>query len=500
MRMGLPAHMKRAVATSFAALALAWHAGTLALNGLDTGTGGPAASTTATNLAEGSASAADLLKLCGSGEADLKAYCDGFLSGAMDLWKYATACSSKSQSDRSYCAGGDAAGKKIQQAIEACTDCDFVKFRPDLKDDPLRGQLFVDRRLKFLEELKASLGVCTVDARRDADFCSGYGMEAAHAVASFPDATRGAAATGRDARELGFAHATQAVAAEMYVSPAFHLIRPCLQRTYGPEKARGALQDFAHDYPEQVPGSRPMEFLLRALYYGVCPGPAHRLRPHMEQCTNWGSDGTANTCDKPVFVEYVLLGHSEVERRQLDPGESIRSGQAQMFATCPAGYISAPEVSPENREIIVASAYSCISATDPLVVAYKRLAAEGEATCRDPDLKPYFDKTPCLATDITPVQTANASTISEPQRTALQKKQAARSRQIRAFVEGLRQHGGDEGAALASLLEEHAARDDANALALSSGTITWGEYNRRRKELADQFQEKVSQPEDPMGR
>lgn len=107
--------------------------------------------------AETPRSASDLVSLCTSADADSLAYCKGYIDGATHIWKYWTACASQVEGDQSFCAGVRAAQDKLHEVFQACRDCNVENFRPDLKDWPIRVQLFMERMRKFRDELKATM-------------------------------------------------------------------------------------------------------------------------------------------------------------------------------------------------------------------------------------------------------------------------------------------------------------------------------------------------------
>jgi hypothetical protein len=130
---------------------------------------------------------------------------------------------------------------------------------------------------------------------------------------------------------------------------------------------------------------------------------------------------------------------------------------------------------------------------NPLKEASDTFMAELTARCQEPELQPYFAKTSCNALDATLEQLTDSSTITEPQKIALQKNRSEYLEQSRKFIQALRQYGGQKGNAIASLREKIGDQGDAVMLDLYAGKITWGEYNRRRKELAVQGRDKMNE-------
>lgn len=173
------------------------------------------------------------------------------------------------------------------------------------------------------------------------------------------------------ARDRGLGDAARDVGLHLFASEDFYEFRPCLQTVISPQQVRNILLEFIRDNPDQQRGSTAIVILAKALFYSLCPGPAQRWKPHMEQCTTWGYDGgqfgTENTCDKAVVIQFMAEGQRAIERL-LNPGETFRTGLSRsqidrgwwMFTTCPVGYVSSVPFLSKNNEVIRASRYSCV--------------------------------------------------------------------------------------------------------------------------------------------
>jgi len=318
-------------------------------------------------------SASELIKLCTSTDPDRLAYCEGYIDGAMHIWKYSTACQSPTISDQSFCAGVKSAEEAIREAFSACRDCNIGSFRPELADKPIRFQLFKERMREFFKALRAIMGICSSDESRDEHYCSGYNAQVANTLAEFSGMYPNHVPKG--ARELGLGHAAGDVGMYAFNSAEFLEFRPCIQTAIGPQQARNIFLEFMRDNPEQQRDSTAIIALAKALFYSVCPGPAEGLRPHMEQCTTWeyhdDNFGTENTCNKDVVIQFMVKDQRAIER-QLKPGEAFRTGLSRsqtigwMFTTCPVGYVSSVPFLPEKDDAFIdpspikASLYSCV--------------------------------------------------------------------------------------------------------------------------------------------
>lgn len=313
--------------------------------------------------------ASELTRLCKSTDPDRLDYCEGYIDGAMHIWKYATACASQANSDQSFCSGVESARKAIQEAFGACQDCNMGSFRPELGDKPIRGQLFMKRMREFRDKLKVAMGICSPDEHRDEPYCSGYNAEVTNMIAELsvmypnhvPESTR----------DLGLGHAASDVGLHLWASEEFYEFRPCLQVVTSSQQVKNLLLEFVHDNPEYQQGATAIVILAKALFYVLCPGPAQELKPPIEQCTTWGFDsgqfGTENTCNKAVVIQFMAKDQRPIER-MLNPGEAFRTGLSHsqigqewwMFTTCPVGYVSSVPFLPENNDAIRTSRYSCV--------------------------------------------------------------------------------------------------------------------------------------------
>lgn len=314
-------------------------------------------------------SASELVNYCSSDDADELAYCEGYIDGATLIWKLSTACTSMEAGDQSFCAGGESARDAISKAFKACQDCDIGTFRPELGDDPKRVELYMERMLKFRNELEVTMGSCSPDEHRDEQYCLGYNAMTERMITELSISYTNDVSVGP--RDLGLGQAASDLFVHLFASKQIHEFQPCLQKSIGPQQTRNILLEFVHDNPEQQQDSTAIIILAKALFYGLCPGPAQQLKPHMEQCTKWeydgGEFGTKNTCDKGVAIQFMVEGQQAIEL-QIKPGKAFSTGLSRsdtgyswwMFTTCPAGYVSSVPFQPENQVAIAASRYSCV--------------------------------------------------------------------------------------------------------------------------------------------
>lgn len=112
--------------------------------------------------------------------------------------------------------------------------------------------------------------------------------------------------------------------------------------------------------------------------------------------------------------------------------------------------------------------------------------------CTNPEYKLYYAKTACRQLDITFEQLADSSKITQQQKAVLVKWRAtadAYFKENMAFQRTL----GVRGNKIADLQQRFLVpKSESMALDLYNGKITWGEYNKQRKEMAIEFQNRIS--------
>lgn len=110
--------------------------------------------------------------------------------------------------------------------------------------------------------------------------------------------------------------------------------------------------------------------------------------------------------------------------------------------------------------------------------------SDGELRCKDPSFKVYYAKTACFAQDMTFEQMADDSKITPQQKPVLMAVKKSIDAQFVQVFESLKQIPNAPGEKVVALYKSFDIEIDKNALDLYSGKITWGEYNRKRKEIA----------------
>ena len=171
-------------------------------------------------------------------------------------------------------------------------------------------------------------------------------------------------------------------------------------------------------------------------------------------------------------------------------GEAVNTVQTnqQLYVSCMNAHGWQIRPKPTGQQQAAQQAQS-----NPLQDALNTYKSEAEAYCRDPELQPFFVKSPCEISNATLEQLSDSSKINDEQKPALQKAQAASTEPNKKLIQAFRQYGGQKGNAIASLLEKIDGQSDANDLDLYSGKITWGEYNRRRKDQSVQGRDQINE-------
>lgn len=120
-----------------------------------------------------------------------------------------------------------------------------------------------------------------------------------------------------------------------------------------------------------------------------------------------------------------------------------------------------------------------------------RISQQAKAVCENPDYKPYYSKSACQAQDITFEQLADQSKITSAQKAVLLKQRAAIAEIQKARAE-LNKRAGGKAAKIADAGNSYLIpQNDQNNLDLYNGKITWGEYNKNRKDIYTKFQERI---------
>lgn len=160
-----------------------------------------------------------------------------------------------------------------------------------------------------------------------------------------------------------------------------------------------------------------------------------------------------------------------------------------LFSTC----MGAKGWSLQNKEAVMAQAAQNQAKNEDLRRQNDQITANAIAICNKEELKEYYKKTACRTSEISFEQVADTTKITEMQKAAL-----VRQRQEVALIEKkqdtLQRQRGEAGQKIISIARNYLRpENEKNNLDLYNGKITWGDYNKRRKEIYIETQNKLRQ-------
>lgn len=129
---------------------------------------------------------------------------------------------------------------------------------------------------------------------------------------------------------------------------------------------------------------------------------------------------------------------------------------------------------------------------NPLKAAIDQINRENQATCDREEYRPLRQKIACSVNDITLEQLSDKSTITASERPLISKYRGETEALNRRRAAAYRSYGGSKGADVALAVERAETLLERSALELYAGTITWGDYNKRRKEVYETYREEFN--------
>jgi hypothetical protein len=114
--------------------------------------------------------------------------------------------------------------------------------------------------------------------------------------------------------------------------------------------------------------------------------------------------------------------------------------------------------------------------------------------CARPDLQPYYSKTSCLPQETTLEQMADKSRANNSEKAALNKARSEIAQINKKTDDIIRQFNPPNAGAILARRGQAAADQDKLALDFYDGKITRGEYNSRRKEIAQKAMDDLANP------
>jgi hypothetical protein len=122
---------------------------------------------------------------------------------------------------------------------------------------------------------------------------------------------------------------------------------------------------------------------------------------------------------------------------------------------------------------------------------WQALQEEARQLCAREDLQPYYRKTPCQPEEATLEQVTDKSRITPSEKEALSKVRSEHAALTKRMNDYLRQNDPRSGNSIVLIRERMTADIDKVALEFYEGRITRGEYNKKRRDIAQQGSEQV---------
>lgn len=145
----------------------------------------------------------------------------------------------------------------------------------------------------------------------------------------------------------------------------------------------------------------------------------------------------------------------------------------------------------QSRETATALAEQNKAKSEELKKFNESIQAKVVEMCNRDELREYYKKTACRAQEISFQHIADNTKITESQKTAVLL-QSKENTVIQTDLKTLHKKRGDLGMKTVELATNFLdPENDKNRLDLYNGKITWGEYNKRRREIYAEFLERI---------
>jgi hypothetical protein len=118
-----------------------------------------------------------------------------------------------------------------------------------------------------------------------------------------------------------------------------------------------------------------------------------------------------------------------------------------------------------------------------LKTAVDQIIRKNQEACKREEYNPLYLKSACRVTDISVEQLADTSRITATEKLLFQKLRLENQAHIEKAAFAYRSYGGAQGIDGALILERTERLFEKNAQDLYEGTISWGAYSKRRKEI-----------------
>ena len=150
-----------------------------------------------------------------------------------------------------------------------------------------------------------------------------------------------------------------------------------------------------------------------------------------------------------------------------------------LFSTC----MGSKGWSLQNKEVVQAQFAQNQARNDDLKRQNDQVLSNAMTMCNREEFKEYYKKTACRASDVSFEQIADTTKITAAQKTALVK-QRDEVALIEKEQDAIVRQRGDSGQKFISIATNFIRpENEKNNLDLYNEKISWGEYNKRRKEI-----------------
>jgi hypothetical protein len=139
------------------------------------------------------------------------------------------------------------------------------------------------------------------------------------------------------------------------------------------------------------------------------------------------------------------------------------------------------------------SAQQQAASVNPLQVVADQNMREIRQRCAADEFRPFYANTGCIPAEITLENLANKSKATEVEKPAISKFQIASRAATKRLQDAQRNFNGEKGHLVANALENNLKDSEKNLFELYSGNISWGDFNRLRKESNQRLQDELNQ-------
>ena len=161
---------------------------------------------------------------------------------------------------------------------------------------------------------------------------------------------------------------------------------------------------------------------------------------------------------------------------------TFRSIERGQLTTIASQQIGQPHYEPRQNQM----------PSNQLKAAVDQATMEYKEACRREEYIPLLLHTACDNNDISLEQLSDKSTIASTDKALFSRFRSEAHLSATKIAAALRSYGGSKGAEAALALQRSESFAEKNALALYGGTISWGDYNKRRREINDAFRDEFS--------